>query len=180
MGIKLITPIKEILNETKRQLKAIEEGIINRMDIIGGKFMTNAKTDLKIDTGAFPAKRIPKEGDPARGTGEYLDDTTNLRNSIGYFVCKNGKVVRGRVEGKAAATAAATALLATVPKTTGFQLIGVVGMDYASYMESRGFNVITSQAYVAMVDLEKALQDFAKAKNVTITTDSQGLATAMR
>ena len=94
--------------ETARQLQTIENGIVNRLDLTGAEFMDQAKRDLNIDRSAFPAVRKGKKGDTPRGPGEYLDDTTNLRNSIGYYVLQNGAIIRGRVEGPAEATSAAT------------------------------------------------------------------------
>jgi len=42
----------------------------------------------------------------------------------------------------------------------GYQLIGVAGMDYASYVESMGYNVISAQSVVAIEGLEKSLLKF--------------------
>lgn len=180
MGITLRTPIGEINKDSLRQLQTIEEGIINRLDITGAEFMQQAKDDVKIDRGAFPAVRKGKPEDPPRGKGEYLDDTTNLRNSIGYYVLRDGVIVRGRVEGPAEATSAAMTLLQSIPPVKGYQLVGLAGMDYASYLESKGFNVITSQAMVAMTNVEERLQRFARRKNADISVDFTGVQTAMR
>lgn len=180
MGITLRTPIGEITRDTLRQFQAIEDGIINRLDITGAEFMQQAKDDLKIDRGAFPAVRKGKKGDPPTGPGEYLDDTTNLRNSIGYYVLRDGVIVRGRVEGPSEATSASMTLLQSIPPVKGYQLVGLAGMDYASYLESKGFNVITSQAMVAMTNVEERLQRFARRKNADIGVDFTGVQTAMR
>ena len=180
MGITLRTPIKDITNDSLRQLKAIEDGIIDRLDICGAEFMQQAKDDLKIDRSAFPTVRKGKKGDPPTGPGEYLDDTANLRNSIGYFVLLDGVIVRGRVEGGGESQTAAQEVLQSVPKIRGYQLVGVAGMNYASYLESKGFNVITSQAMVAMTNVEGMLKRFAKSKNADINVDFTGVQTAMR
>lgn len=181
MGITLRTSPKAITAETARQLQAIENGIVNRLDLTGAEFMDQAKRDLNIDRSAFPAVRKGKKGDTPRGPGEYLDDTTNLRNSIGYYVLQNGAIIRGRVEGPAEATSAAMTVLQQVPKVNiGYQLIGVAGMEYASYLESRGFNVITSQGMVALTNVEQRLRRFAAAKGTAIDVDMTGVQTAMR
>lgn len=181
MGITLRTSPKAITAETLRQLQAIENGIVNRLDLTGAEFMDQAKRDLNIDRSAFPAVRKGKKGDTPRGPGEYLDDTTNLRNSIGYYVLQNGAIIRGRVEGPAEATSAAMTVLQQVPKVNiGYQLIGVAGMEYASYLESKGFNVITSQAFLAMTNVEGMISRFAKAKNAEIDIEFTGLQSAMR
>lgn len=181
MAITLRTSQKEITAETLRQFQRIEDGIVNRLDLTGAEFMTQAKTDLKIDRSAFPTVRKGKKGDPPRGAGEYLDDTANLRNSIGYYVLRNGEIVRGRVEGPGEAVSAAQGVLQQVPKVTvGYQLIGVAGMDYASYLESKGFNVITSQAMVALTNVEERMKRFAAARQADINVDMQGVTGVMR
>ena len=115
--------------------------------------MTSTSTAAPSPQCARARRGIP------RGPGEYLDDTTNLRNSIGYYVLQNGAIIRGRVEGPAEATSAAMTVLQQVPKVNiGYQLIGVAGMEYASYLESRGFNVITSQGMVALTNVEQRLR----------------------
>jgi hypothetical protein len=45
-----------------------------------------------------------------------------------------------------------------VVKPKGFQLIGVAGMNYASHVESKGYNVISYQADVCMVNLGVSLE----------------------
>lgn len=180
MGITLRTPINDITNDSLRQLQAIEDGIINRLDICGAEFMQQAKDDIKIDRSAFPAIRKGKKGDAPTGPGEYLDDTTNLRNSIGYYVLKDGVIVRGRVEGGGESQTAAMDVLNSVPKIRGYQLVGVAGMNYASYLESKGFNVITSQAFVAMTNVEGMMKRFAKSKNADIGIEFTGLQSELR
>jgi hypothetical protein len=51
-----------------------------------------------------------------------------------------------------------------IPKS-GYQLIGVAGMEYASEVEARGYNVITSQADTAIIDLTSSLKSFKDRMN---------------
>jgi hypothetical protein len=181
MGITPKYSSAETLRELQRQYRSIERGILIRLDRVGLQWYTNAKTDLNIDTSAFPAIRKQQPGDKVRGPGEYLDDTGNLRSSIGYFVLKDGIVVSGKVEGESEGISAAKQLLGTIPIKDGYVLVGVAGVDYASYLESRGFNVITSQAQIALIDIEASLKRFAKAKNIEgFDVDMTGVSTAMR
>jgi hypothetical protein len=171
MGIVQKTTDKEIQSEIERQRKVLENGIITILNYVGLQFMTEARDSLKIDTGAFPSlhkmtKKEMAEGGSQPKTGDYMDQTGNLRGSIGYFIFKDGIQVRGKVSGNFESTASAMVMLNSVPKITGFQLIGVAGMDYASYVESQGFNVITSQAAVAMVSLDTKLQAYANRKGM--------------
>ena len=49
-------------------------------------------------------------------------------------------------------------LIEGLVKPTGFQLILIAGMNYASWVESKGYNVISYQADICMVDLSLHLE----------------------
>lgn len=89
----------------------------------------------------------------ARSTNSYKDQTGNLRSSLGYVVAVDGKIVTmsdfapadkgtdkatGQKEGKAYAQQ----LLEKFP--TGIVLLVVAGMNYASYVSAKGYDVLDS------------------------------------
>lgn len=113
----------------------------------------------------------------ARSTRTYKDRTANLRNSIGYAVVHNKKVVkinfpndaapgmdlkmrRGEILTSAKAKARREArkggakegmefirdIIKSKIEDNGFYLICVAGKNYAIYVESKGFDVITGTA----------------------------------
>jgi len=102
--------------------------------------------------------------------GHYDDQTANLRNSIGYFIAIDGKIINSnpsdertgkKSEGKLNAAEIAIinqGAINDIVKPEGIQLIGIAGMDYASHVESKGYNVISYQADVCMVDLAMYLE----------------------
>jgi hypothetical protein len=185
MGITPRFTPQDIARQSQQQLQMLENGILNILHQVGMQFMKEAREDLNIDTSAFPAirKPLPRRGKPTqtRGPGEYLDDTANLRSSIGYFVLKNGIVMYGEVEGSGEGVSAAQSLLSQVPKVQiGYQLIGVAGMDYASYLESKGFNVITSQSVVALVNLENYLKRHSARSGIGFNIESTGVQTELK
>jgi hypothetical protein len=49
-------------------------------------------------------------------------------------------------------------LIEGLVKPNGFHLILIAGMNYASYVESKGYNVISYQADVCMIDLSLHLE----------------------
>ena len=75
----------------------------------------------------------------------FIDRTGNLRSSIGYVVAFDGEVKIGDFEGTEEGKARARELVKEVlsDSSTGIVLIGVAGMQYASYVESRGRDVIS-------------------------------------
>lgn len=98
----------------------------------------------------------------ARSTNSYKDQTGNLRSSLGYVVAIDGNVVQisdfapseqktektpdkatGQREGKAYARQ----LLDKFP--TGIVLLVVAGMNYASYVSAKGYDVLDSAELLA-------------------------------
>lgn len=86
-------------------------------------------------------------------SGGYDDQTCNLRSSIGYRILKDGIVIKdsgfktvsgslGRgEEGENAARKALDAFSVTA-SLTGWTIIIVAGMNYAKYVEDKGYNVL--------------------------------------
>lgn len=94
----------------------------------------------------------------AKEQHNYTDRTGNLTNSIAYAVVKEGKIVSYGGEnqpGEGADTAlkVATDYAASVPNT--FSLIVVAGMNYAAYVEAKGYNVILPAELKCRTDFPK-------------------------
>lgn len=106
----------------------------------------------------------------AKDQHNYQDQTGNLTNSIGYAVVKQGKILNygGEIqsgEGAAEGLKTAQQMAATLPNS--FSLIIVAGMNYAAYVEAKGYNVILPAQLKAMKDFPEAMkriQDLAKKK----------------
>jgi hypothetical protein len=138
----------QVTLETAKALYAIEDSIIRLLRFSGEEFVKNARNAVNID-GAFPK-------------GDYTDRTNALRSSIGFVVMKDGELLYDGFEGdNPTGVQAAKDAVSRVPKGD-YQLIGVAGMDYASYLEAMGYNVITSQALQALVMIEKRGKAMAK------------------
>ena len=120
----------------KKQTDMLDQKIINAFIYDAEQFIINARGQMQ---------------DHAMGT--YKDVTTNLRNSIGYFIFHNGELVHEKNE-----IVTNIGLIQNLIKPLGFQLILIVGMNYASYVESKGYNVISYQADVCMIDLALHLE----------------------
>ncbi|MEG2120438.1 MAG: hypothetical protein RRZ64_00090 [Rikenellaceae bacterium] len=106
----------------------------------------------------------------AKDRHNYTDQSGNLTNSIGYVVVHDGKPVffggfNQPGEGKDAGYKLAMEMAARVSST--FSLIIVAGMDYADYVEAKGYNVILPAELKAKTDFPatmKKLADKAKSK----------------
>lgn len=89
----------------------------------------------------------------AKNNGAYQDQTANLRNSIGYVICVDGKVINENFSLSAQGTEPSTEnglrigrelALSIARQSRNISLIVVAGMKYAAYVESKGLNVLTS------------------------------------
>ena len=124
------------MRDIDRQAETLYQKIINSFIYAAEDFITSAREQIQ---------------DHAMGT--YKDQTTNLRNSIGYFIFHDGKLVHENNE-----NIINKAKTQEFVKPSGFQMILIAGMNYASYVESKGYNVISYQADTCMIDLAGYLE----------------------
>ena len=114
------------------QIERIEQLIIYNLSYVGEQCLTEA-----------------------RNTNSYKDQTGNLRSSIGYTIVKDGRVIRQSdfavvrkgSEGKSEGEQFARSLASKFPE--GIVLIVVAGMNYASYVSAKGYNVLDSAELLA-------------------------------
>lgn len=118
MGIRITTPLSEIDAYIERSLEKAKQAIIGVFEDVGLQCLTEA-----------------------RDNPGYIDQSGNLRSSIGYAVVVDGRItsmqiseqVKDGVAGKGEATAFLSRLASE--HKTGICLIVVAGMNYASYVE---------------------------------------------
>ncbi len=116
--------------------------------------------------------------DRAGGVHHFTDRTGNLRSSIGYVIVQYGKVVTSVFNGDTlpaegyekwhdAAKAQSNSILyaESVARTLDqgkTWLILVAGMEYAYYVEAKGFDVITGTGNWVEANTERFIADFQK------------------
>lgn len=104
----------------------------------------------------------------AREHGSYTDRTGNLRNSIGYVVVQYGRIVTedfsigsGHGEAKAQARAYALEVARELPADKTY-LVWVAGMEYAKYVEAKGFDVLEGSGDWVEATAEKLKAEFTR------------------
>ena len=110
----------------------------------------------------------------ARSSGRYDDITGNLRSSIGYIILRDGKIVdenfelskKGTDKAKGRNEAVALAKKIATTNKKGLVLIGLAGMQYATYVEAMDGKDVISGAYISTEDFLRKLIEkaFKKAK----------------
>ncbi len=92
----------------------------------------------------------------------FEDQTGNLRSSIGYVVFVDGVAVHSfyeEVKGGAEGAKAGQRLSAKIGEgSSGVCLVVTAGMNYATYVESRGRDVIASAEQLAKRELPRMLE----------------------
>lgn len=142
MPIIQTTPDQEIANFLSEQIKRREAAIIYNLEYIGTACINEARTN-----------------------GSYQDKTGALRNSIGYLVLNNGVQVSFNTEsgpGEAQAKEQLLKLAARFPH--GIVLIVVAGMNYASSVEAKNYNVLASAELLAEKLVPEILKDLGFTK----------------
>ncbi|HPH11139.1 MAG TPA: hypothetical protein PKW59_09770 [Thermotogota bacterium] len=105
----------------------------------------------------------------ARDNGSYTDRTANLRNSIGYAIYKNRKLLDwihddgGHSESRGNALTAKSIFEQAVPDN-GYACVVFAGMEYGIYVEAKGYTVLSGsvQASPVMKLLDQALKKAVK------------------
>ena len=101
----------------------------------------------------------------AREHGNYTDRTGNLRNSIGYVVVQRGKVCYSSFtesEPQLNAREVAMNVVDGLPKGHKTFLVWVAGMEYAKYVEARGYDVIESSGNWVEATAERLKDEFRR------------------
>jgi len=132
------------MRDIEKQAERLYEKILNSFIYSGEEFVGNARSQMQ---------------DHAMGT--YKDVTTNLRSSIQYFVFHNGELVKA---GESDFSASNRSAIQDFINPKGFQLIGIAGMNYASHVETKGYNVISYQADICLLDLTGYLENIGIVK----------------
>lgn len=100
----------------------------------------------------------------AREHGSYTDRTGNLRNSIGYVVIQNGRVVKDGFGSSEPQTKARAIALDTARSLDGNKtyLVWVAGMEYAKYVEAKGFDVISGSGNWVEATAQTLMDEFKR------------------
>lgn len=100
----------------------------------------------------------------ARLSGSYTDRTGNLRSSTGYAIIDNGQIVKSAdfkqvAQGSAGPTNGKQFLQRIATESnSALVLVIVAGMNYAAYVQDKGYNVLDSAEALAEKLISKLLK----------------------
>lgn len=132
MPIKNLTPEGAISEFIGQQVERVTSALIYNLCAVGEQVLNQA-----------------------RSTNSYKDQTGNLRSSIGYVVAVDGEVVQSSsfevvkdgADGSRDGKSYTLDLVKQFPE--GIVLIVVAGMNYASYVSAKGYDVLDSSEVLA-------------------------------
>lgn len=130
--------LKLPLNEYKERLQTV---IIRLLKYIGEECVTIAR-NLGEEYRHLPPSELERLRHVPHQPN-YIDDTGNLRQSIGYLVAYNGEVQTADLRNAQAEELAYSKLS---DHAEGYCLILVAGMEYAAEVSGRGYDVLDSAA----------------------------------
>lgn len=157
------------------RMQVIENEIIRRLHILGTECVNMSRSDDHNNPAAFPVsygsgkkselkqRRITQRdkdrnpGVTAPAFGDFLDYTNNLRSSISYFIIKDGNIVGSNLGSEGQSTARGIANNRARSARKGYGLVVVAGQDYAEFVESNGFDVISSAELFAKSEMPKLI-----------------------
>jgi hypothetical protein len=105
--------------------------------------LSNARLFLRIIDRCEQFIEEAKTQPQGHSLGFYNDQTKALRQSIAAYIFRDGKLVWSKVEGNAEENMSLI-LEESIPRE-GFFSIVIAGKIYASWVESKGYNVISLQ-----------------------------------
>lgn len=138
MPIKRLTKKEETDRYLAKRLELINKAIAYNLCYVAEQVLNAARS-----------------ADSSSSAKPYKDQTGNLRSSTGYVVVQDGRIIQessfevvkdgkdGTVNGKEFAEQ----LVREFP--TGYALIVVAGMNYASYVTDKGYDVLDSAELLA-------------------------------
>ena len=141
MGVKATFSMNDIRKRLDVFLTEIEKKQIARLQRLGEMCVTHAKS-LPPDIG-------------------FHDQTGNLRSSIGYVVFKDGVAIHQNYEQTGAGSEGVQAGQELANRVgsqfKGITLVVTAGMNYASYVEAKGRDVLASAEMLAQRELPRML-----------------------
>jgi hypothetical protein len=150
MAIKANFNLDEVFGKVYKQFQEqIIPSVIEAVDAVC--------TDVVNEARALPSPDAKIRRKPHQPN--YIDDSRDLRNSIGYVIALDGIILKQNFEGNTEGTQKGlnVATKAAEKWPTGIVAVIVAGMDYAAVVESKGYDVLSGPASKIRPLLEKQL-----------------------
>ena len=156
-AIKQLTPTSAIRPKIEDMITEEIKILIRDIAYIAEKAV-NQQRDLGDEYRGKSAEEIAKIRS-GKHTPNYIDDSGNLRQSIGYMIAVDGQQVMADLQSDAARNLAQSALSGN-PK--GIVLILTAGMEYAYWVHKLGYDVLTTAELFCKQQFKRMLDKYKK------------------
>lgn len=156
-AIKQITPSDYIKKAIENAVSTEMQIILRRIAYIAEKAV-NEQRELGDEYKGLSAEQIAETRKKSH-TPNYIDDTGNLRSSIGYMLTMDGETIAADLQNEAARQLAQSALNGS---PQGIVLILTAGMEYAKYVHSKGYDVLTTAELFCKKAFKEMLAKYRK------------------
>lgn len=162
MKAKLTIPMDAIMKQIEEDAERWKTALVRGLMVVGEKCVNHARM--------LPSLSRADKGANRPHQPNYIDDTGNLRSSIGYVLVMDGELVaesnfdvvgKGR-QGSEDGRSYAERLALNHP--TGIALIVVAGMHYAEYVAAKGYDVLDSSELLAEQLVKKLMDELRQAQ----------------
>ena len=147
--INQITPTDAIMKTLENRLTLEYQVIIRRLAFIAEQAVNVARN--------LPSPPVEMRKEPHQPN--YIDDTGNLRNSLGYMIAVDGEPLNFNFNSDNSRVLAQKALEGN---QQGIVLILTAGMEYAAYVSRKGYDVLDSAEIFCKQSLQKLLDKYKK------------------
>lgn len=145
--INQITPTDAIMKTLENRLTLEYQIIIRRLAFIAEQAVNVARN--------LPSPPVEMRKEPHKPN--YIDDTGNLRNSIGYMIAVDGEPLNFNFNSDNSRVLAQKALEGN---QQGIVLILTAGMEYAAYVSRKGYDVLDSAEIFCKQSFQKLLDKY--------------------
>ena len=167
---------KDVSDYLKGKVEELEKKVVAQLRVVGEMAVNMAREKGNNNPAGFPVnytnfphprplkQRIIRQQDIDKNPhvkqpafGDYLELSGNLTSSIGFFICKNGKVI-DQEPGKVGAAKSRSLAREMAKGRKGFVLVITAGMEYAARVEAYGYDVLTTSELWAEKTAAKLLK----------------------
>lgn len=156
-AIKQLTPTETIINAIEYSLSEEIRIILERIAYIA-EAAINEQRDKGQQYRSLSKEQLKKVRQK-KHTPDFIDDTRNLRNSIGYMLLYDGQEIVANFKSEVSRKIAQNAMNG---ETKGIVLILTAGMEYAMYVSSRGYDVLDTAEIFCKNKIKEMIDKYNK------------------
>jgi hypothetical protein len=143
-----ITPMRAVQDYIREQLDRRRDKLIEIASYVGLECVIHARL--------LPSPPPEMRGMPHQPN--YIDDTGNLRGSIGFVITLEGRIIHENFEGAGSRYGKEFARRVAGDFPTGVALIVVAGVTYSAAVSALGYDVLDSSEDIANRRLPELLR----------------------